>query len=274
MRLHVDHVTRYAFSEPQRRLVQLLRMTPSDYAAQHVVDWQIDLDCDARIRRNRDGFGNILTLLYIDGPVETMALTVAGEVLTQDSNGIVADALEPLPPEAFLRSTELTAADEAIRTFAADVAETEADPLARMHLLMARLLEEIRFEPTLDAVDRDAATAFAANRGVCQDHAHIFCAAARSIGVPARYISGHLFRRDGKKEQEASHAWAEAHLADLGWVGFDPANGISPDDAYVRIAHGLDYGDAAPVAGQRLGGGEESLDVEVRVTQAQRQSQN
>ncbi len=274
MRLNVEHVTRYAFSQPQKRLVQLLRMTPSDFAAQHIVKWDVDVDCDAKIRSNRDGFGNILTLLYIDGPVERIELTVSGEVLTSDHSGVIADADEPLPPAAFLRSTELTEADEAIGNFAADVAAAQADPLKRMHLLMERLLNEIRFEPTLDAVERDAATAFAANKGVCQDHAHIFCAAARSMAIPARYISGHLYRRDGAEIQEASHAWAEAWLQDLGWVGFDPANGISPDEAYIRVATGLDYRDAAPVAGQRLGGGEETLGVEVRVTQAQRQSQN
>ena len=274
MRLNVEHITRYSYSEPQRRLVQLLRVTPSDFASQHVIEWHVDVDCDAKIRAHTDGFGNILTMLYIDGSIEQMNLTVSGEVLTDDRSGVIADAPEPLPPAAFLRSTELTKADEAIRTFAGDIEAKESDPLKRIHLLMSRLLNEIRFEPTLDAVERDAATAFAANKGVCQDHAHIFCSAARSMHIPARYISGHLYRRDGAEQQEASHAWAEAYLPDIGWVGFDPANGIGPDDAYVRVAVGLDYQDAAPVAGRRLGGGDEKLDVDVRVTQAQRQSQN
>lgn len=269
MRLDIHHSTRYAYSEPQRRLVQLLRMTPTSFAAQHVVDWHIDVDCDARLKRHTDGYGNVMTMLYIDGPVEAIEIEVSGEVLTDDRSGMIEDAPEPLPPEAFRRATGLTRADEAIRTFAKDVREAEADPLKRMHLLMSRLLNEIAFEPTLDAVERDAATAFGASKGVCQDHSHIFCAAARSMGIPARYISGHLYRRDGADLQEASHAWAEAFLPDIGWVGFDPANGISPDDAYVRLACGLDYRDAAPVAGQRLGGGDEAMSVEVRVTQAQ-----
>lgn len=274
MHLTIDHRTDYAFSEPQRRLVQLLRMTPPNFAAQTVMNWHIDVDCDARLRSHRDGFGNHVTMLYIDGPVENVALSVSGEVLTSDRSGVVEDAPEPLPARAFLRSTGLSKADSAIRKFAADIAASKSDPLERMHLLMQRLLEEIRFEPTLDAVERNAATAFAANKGVCQDHAHIFCAAARAMGTPARYISGHLYRRDGAENQEASHAWAEAHLPDIGWTGFDPANGIGPDDAYVRIACGLDYRDAAPVAGRRVGGGNEELAVNVRVTQAQAQSQN
>ncbi|MEM8696787.1 MAG: transglutaminase family protein [Pseudomonadota bacterium] len=274
MRLHIDHRTDYAFSEPQRRLVQLLRVTPVDFAAQHVVKWHIDVDCDAKLRGHRDGFGNRVTMLYIDGPVEEVELRVSGEVLTDNRSGVVEDSSERLPAEVFLRDTRLSRADKAIRKFATDIKRTKRDPLDRMHLLMSRLLDEIRFEPTLDAVERDAATAFAANRGVCQDHAHIFCAAARSMGIPARYISGHLFRRDGEEQQEASHAWAEACLPSIGWTGFDPANGISPDDAYVRVACGLDYRDAAPVAGRRIGGGGETLSVDVRVTQARDQNQN
>ncbi|MGJ8536723.1 MAG: transglutaminase family protein [Parasphingopyxis sp.] len=274
MRLHVDHRTDYVFSEPQRRLVQLLRVTPINFAAQHVVDWHIDVDCDARLRNHRDGFGNHVTMLYIDGPISNVALRVSGEVLTDDRSGMVEDAGERLPTQAFLRTTGLSRADEAIRKFAKEIAKAKKDPLERMHLLMARLLERIHFEPTLDAVERDAATAFEASQGVCQDHAHIFCATARAMGIPARYVSGHLFRRDGAEQQEASHAWAEACLPSIGWVGFDPANGISPDDAYVRTAIGLDYRDAAPIAGRRVGGGDESLSVDVRVTQAQSQSQN
>ena len=102
----------------------------------------------------------------------------------------------------------------------------------------------------------------------------MFIAAARLMGIPARYISGHLFRRDGVHAQEASHAWAEAWVGDLGWVAFDPTNGISADDAYVRVACGLDYRDAAPVAGARSGGGAENLAVEVAVSETQQQAQH
>lgn len=104
----------------------------------------------------------------------------------------------------------------------------------------------------------------------------MFVAAARLTGVPARYVSGHLFRRDGSHSQAAAHAWAEAWIEDLGWVGFDPVHGVSPDDAYVRIGCGLDYRGAAPVAGARSGGGAEELTVEVEVSRlpAQAQSQS
>ena len=108
---------------------------------------------------------------------------------------------------------------------------------------------------------------------MCQDFAHIFIAVSRRLGLPSRYVSGHLFRRDGAHVQEAGHAWAETWIDDLGWTAFDPVNGISADDAYVRVACGLDYRDAAPVAGARAGGGAEELTVEVKVSEAGRQTQ-
>ena len=111
------------------------------------------------------------------------------------------------------------------------------------------------FDTSPTGTTTTAAQAFALKRGVCQDLSHIFIAAARSLGVPARYIGGHFHRSDGVTDQEAGHAWAEAHVPDLGWVAFDPTNGISATDAHVRVAVGLDYLGAAPVRGSRQGGG-------------------
>jgi transglutaminase-like putative cysteine protease len=119
-----------------------------------------------------------------------------------------------------------------------------------------------------------ASEAFALKRGVCQDLTHIFIAAARCLGIPARYVSGYFHRADGVVEQEAGHAWAEAFIPDLGWVAFDATNGISATDAHLRVAIGLDYLGAAPVRGTRFGGSGEDLSVRVRVSQAMGQSQN
>jgi transglutaminase-like putative cysteine protease len=128
----------------------------------------------------------------------------------------------------------------------------------------------------------DAIHAFNLLAGVCQDYSHIFLAAARSLGIPARYISGHLLRADGLVVQPAGHAWVEALIPDLGWVGFDPTNGASTGASYLRVAVGLDYLDAAPVRGARRGGGAETLLVSVTTqdgfgvtpAQSQRQSQS
>jgi transglutaminase-like putative cysteine protease len=150
--------------------------------------------------------------------------------------------------------------------------------LDRLHRLNAAIHDQLGFDTGTTQADTTAAQALAAGHGVCQDFTHIFIAAARLLDIPARYVSGHLFRREGAELQEASHAWAEAYVEDLGWVAFDPTNGIGADDAYIRVACGLDYRDAAPFAGARAGGGHEELDVDVTVrlarVQAQSQSQS
>ena len=109
MRLTIDHRTTYRFTAPQGRVVQLLRMTPRNTHDQTVADWNIAVDCDARLRHGRDGYGNATTMLYIDGPISALALTVRGEVLTDDTAGIVRGAPEPLPPLFYQRTTPLTA---------------------------------------------------------------------------------------------------------------------------------------------------------------------
>jgi transglutaminase-like putative cysteine protease len=115
-----------------------------------------------------------------------------------------------------------------------------------------------------------AAEALAKGSGVCQDHAHVFIAVARLLGLPARYVSGYLWQ-GGSETASASHAWAEAHVPDFGWLGFDPANNICPTEKYVRVAIGLDYGEAAPVRGIRRGAADEVLTVAVDVQPAQAQ---
>lgn len=267
MHLNVHYTTAYRFSEPIRRVVQLLRVTPASFAGQAVLDWRIDVDCDARLREARDGCGNVIHMLYVDKPVRRLAVAVSGRVLTEDKAGIVQGLAHDLPPPVFLRETALTRPGPALVELA-DTAQGGAPMLDRLHRLAARIHESMRFDTGATGVDTPAEQACAAGHGVCQDFAHVFVAAARQAGLPARYVSGHLFRRDGQVVQPAAHAWAEAWIADLGWTAFDPVNGISTDEAYLRVAAGLDYRDAAPVVGTRAGGGEEELTVEVKVTEA------
>jgi transglutaminase-like putative cysteine protease len=138
---------------------------------------------------------------------------------------------------------------------------------------MTALNREITFDTDPTHAATTAAQAFTLRRGVCQDITHIFIAAARALGIPARYVGGHFHRADGVTSQEAGHAWAEAHVENLGWVGFDPTNGISTTESHVRVAVGLDYLGAAPVRGARFGGSGETLTVAVRVDQARQQAQ-
>jgi transglutaminase-like putative cysteine protease len=274
MQLSVRHVTTYSYAQPARGIIQLLRATPLSFAGQNVLDWRIDVDSDARLREGRDGYGNVTHMLYVDKPVRRLSVSVTGRVLTEDRAGIVAGLPQDLPPQIFCRSTPLTEAGPAIAALARSIDGGPDPALGRLHNLNAHLYANMRFDTEATETDTSAEQAAAAGHGVCQDFAHMFIAAARLMGIPARYISGHLFRRDGAHAQEAAHAWAECWVGDLGWVAFDPTNGISADDAYVRIACGLDYRDAAPVAGARSGGGAEDLAVEVSVSETQQQAQH
>jgi len=160
---------------------------------------------------------------------------------------------------------------------AAEADRLSSDPGARdelLHGLMNALNREIKFDTSPTVSTTTAAEAFALRRGVCQDLTHIFIAAARQLGIPARYVGGHFYRVDGVTAQDAGHAWVEAYVENLGWVGFDPTNGIGTTEAHVRVAIGLDYLGAAPVRGTRFGGSGETLKVAVHVDQARQQTQS
>lgn len=263
MRLHVLHRSEYRFSEPQARLVQLLRLTPANHAGQSVVAWAIEVDRDARLRRQRDGYGNDVTMLYVDGPLDRITVAVRGEVLTEDRAGVLGPTAEPLPPAAFLQATPLTAADPAIRAFVDGLALPD-EPLARAHRLTAAVHDRLRPLPPRPDRDQRAARQLAEGSADPQGAAHLLIAAARAAGLPARYAAGHLYRPDAA-DGHAAHGWAELHVAEHGWIGFDPSDGRSPGDAHIRVAIGLDHAQAAPISGARTGGGEETLAVDVHV---------
>jgi transglutaminase-like putative cysteine protease len=274
MRIHISHATSYHYDTPPKSVTQVLRLTPRNHDGQYVLSWRIDLSQDCQLHQREGAFGNISHVFTAEGPFDELSVTVEGEVDTQDTNGIVNGAVERFPPTLFLRETALTQPNAAIVEFAEAIrAGAGNDTLTLLHALMLAINDEITFDTDPTHVGTTAAEAFALRRGVCQDATHIFIAAARQLGVPARYIGGHFCRQDGVTVQDAGHAWAEAHVEKLGWVGFDPTNGISPTDAHVRVAVGLDYLGAAPVRGTRYGGGGETLKVAVHVEQASWQSQ-
>jgi transglutaminase-like putative cysteine protease len=273
MQLLIDHITRYTYSAPAAGIVQILKLTPSDTGGQQVVNWRVDVDVDGRMMPSVDAFGNRCHTFYAERPVEQLTLHVTGTVITTDTAGVVGGASEPLPPILFRRSTALTAVTPAIAMLADGLRKEDA--LSTLHALMLGVQGRMQFEPGITEVATDADTALRLGRGVCQDLSQIFIAAARHLGIPARYVSGHYAAPD-HPEQEAAHAWAEAHVPGLGWVSFDPTHGVCGTEGHVRVAVGLDSLDAAPVRGSRRGGGIESLAVGVHGRQAggQRQSQS
>jgi transglutaminase-like putative cysteine protease len=275
MRLNVSHRTTYLYDAPAARVIQVLRLTPRNHDGQYVTRWRIDVSADCRLDQQEDAFGNITHSFAADGPLPELSVLVEGEVETRDAQGVVRDAVERFPPSLFLRETALTSCDEDIAAFAAAIRQQAGDdPLKALHALLERLHEEMQYDtdPARKAIT--AAEAFARKRGVSQDLAHVFIAASRGLGIPARCVGGYFFRDDGAAPPEAGHAWAEAFVPDLGWVAFDVAHCICATDAHARVAVGLDYLGASPVRGTRYGGGAERLAVALHVDQAARQTQS
>jgi len=268
MRLSIVHETHYRFGEPAEHSIQYLRLTPRPDPTQHVRSWT--LSTPGKLSGWIDGFGNLSHVSVQDGRHDELPVVVRGEVETRDTSGVVPPD-DGLPPPMFLRQTRYTRAEGGIVELAEPFRVRLADEgvLAVLHGLMLTLHERIEYRPGCTDVESTAAEALEHGYGVCQDHAHVFLACCRALGVPARYVSGYLFAGSDSDAAVASHAWAEAYVDDLGWASFDCANGICATDSYVRLAVGLDYDGASPVRGVRRGGGVEEMSVRVRVVSDQ-----
>jgi len=266
MRLRIAHSSVYRYDPPTAGVIQVLRLTPRNHDGQYVQRWHIDVVPDARLAAHEDAFGNITHVFTADGPLEELRVEVDGEVETQSADGVVRGTVERFPPSLFLRDTALTQADSAICDFAQKIRDaTGGVVLAELHGLLDGLFEDIAGDVATSPVPANAAEAFTCKRGAPKDLAHIFIGAAHTLGIPARFVRGYF--RKPNAEADTSHAWAEAHVPGLGWVGFDPSNGCCPTDGHVRVAIGLDSLGAAAVRGTRLGVGAETLAVAIKVDQ-------
>jgi transglutaminase-like putative cysteine protease len=265
MRLKIRHETSYAYASPTNGAVQILRLTPRNHEGQFVKRWRVEIDADCRLDRGEDAFGNVTHAFTVEGPLESMRITAEGEVETEDMAGHVRGVPERFPLGFWLRDTALTRVEPEIAAFARRIAGGEGgDALATLHALMREIHGAFAFTVGATTSATTALEAFRQKAGVCQDLAHVFIASARSLGLPARYAGGYYLRTDTDL-QDAGHAWAEAYAPGLGWIGFDPANGVCITGRYVRVGVGLDYLDAAPIRGARTGGAGETLTVAVEV---------
>jgi transglutaminase-like putative cysteine protease len=264
MRLRITHRTEYQYDMPVHYALQRIRLTPQSGPTQTVRAWFIEVEGAREEVRYQDQFGNETLLLSHEGEPRLLSITASGEIDTVNTAGVYGPHRGFAPLWLFEPETELTAAGDHLRTLAAELGEgTELD---RLHRLMGAIADRVEYRTGSTGAATTAEAALALRSGVCQDHAHIFISAARLCGFPARYVSGYLMI-EGREEQAASHAWAEAQVTGLGWVGFDPSNRMSPDERYVRLAAGRDYRDAMPVSGIRLGEATEKLAVSITVEQ-------
>ncbi|MFY9318208.1 transglutaminase family protein [Lentibacter algarum] len=264
MRLIIRHQTRYQFETPVKYGLQQLRKTPKSSHQQSVVSWRTLITGGKSELHYEDHHNNTVELLSFEREARELIVVSEGEVEMRDSHGVVGRHTGKAPLWLFLNSTPRTQPRQGVQGILRKTPKSE--PLDQLHALSSVIRATVAYEVGASEADWSAEDALAAGKGVCQDHTHIFLSCARALGYPARYISGYLMLND-RIVQDAMHAWAEAHIDGLGWVGFDVSNGISPDTRYVRVASGLDYADAAPVSGTRIGGNTETLSVAIDVVQ-------
>lgn len=260
MRLTIHHETVYRYAEPAKHTTQLLRLTPRREGRQTVLRW--DIRAPGRRVEQVDAHGNVTHLLTLEDPHRQLAIVVDGEVEIIDEPELPNEgALQPL---AYLAPTRLTTADDSIRAMAAATLGEGPATRARLQALAEAVHAAVRYVPGVTDVEETAVEAVGRGEGVCQDHAHVFLAACRAAGVPARYVSGYFFAADGV--DIASHAWVDAWLATEGcWRSVDITHLRPAGTAHCRLAVGRDYLDAAPVRGVRRGGGGESMAVRVQI---------
>lgn len=270
MQIRIRHETSYRYDRPIDYAVQLVRLTPLNHAGQRVLNWRVVDGAGRPLPATQDGYGNVVHMLSVHRRHEEARIVAEGLVETAETHGMLREADERLPRIYFTRSTRLTEPTDTLRALANEVGGS-IDAIEQLHRLMLIVHKRVRYIVGSTTVTTTGAEALARGSGVCQDHAHILLTCARLLGHPARYVSGYLWEGQHDEPIDAGHAWAEVYIDNVGWVGFDAANGIAPAENYVRTAIGLDYREAAPIRGVWRGAASETLAVRLQVHQVQSQ---
>ena len=260
MRLSILHRTTYRYTAPVHYSIQQLRLTPRDEPHQRTLRWR--LKTPGRLNPAPDAYGNLVHTLALTQTHGDVEIEARGEVEVDPlEEGGLDDVAGGPPPLSYLSSTPLTAPDDRLQDFT----ERLLKGTGRHALLefASEVCGAIDYQPGTTEVTSTAVEALTLGRGVCQDHAHVFIAACRLKGLPARYVSGYVHPSDAP--HAASHAWADVYLTDEGWVSIDVTHRRFASDYLCRLAVGRDYVSAGPVRGVRVGGGEERLEVRVNI---------
>ncbi len=291
VRYHIRHDTRYRYDQPVGESRQLLRLTPRELPWQHTCAHRLDIAPEpARRQAFVDGLGNLVETLHFERDHDALFIRAESWVeLRQRDLPALADS----PPwETVREMLEYRAGrgfDEArleacgylfesrhvrVKREFADYAAADfaagAPLLVGVNRLMRRIFDEFTFDPEATDVSTPVTEVFEHRRGVCQDFAHFMLSCLRSLGLPARYVSGYLLTRPppGKARlvgADATHAWVAVYCPGHGWVDFDPTNALMPDLEHITIGWGHDFADVSPLRGVILGGGEHEPEIAVTV---------
>lgn len=274
-RLHVVHTTTFRYTAPVSVSYNEARMTPLTHPGQRVLDTRLDIQPHTWQHTYRDYWGTAVTGFEVLAPHDSLTITAEARVEVEDAppvrnprdwDGLRTPGVRDRMAE-FLADTPTTAVPSDVQELARQAARDRTPHEAAVAICDA-LRAEVEYVPGVTAVHTPAVEAWAARTGVCQDMAHLAVGALRSVGVPARYVSGYLFPRRGAEVGETvhgeSHAWVEWWVGE--WVGYDPTNGSWAGDHHVAIARGRSYDDVPPLRGIYAGAGTQDLEVEVRIT--------
>ncbi|HJY75025.1 MAG TPA: class II glutamine amidotransferase [Burkholderiales bacterium] len=282
-RLQVEHRTVYRYATPVERSTHLLRLEPAHDLLQSKLSYRIDVSVDGKRTEFEDVFGNRVTRLDIDQPFTELAIVSRALVEVRDTNPLAFRSrlhartaipvvwmpwqrhmLQPylLPPE--LPETQLLELTDYAMSF---VQRNDSDLLETLLDMNLSIFSEYRYVQGVTNLATTPFDVYSTRRGVCQDFANLFICLARLLGVPARYVCGYVYtgpQGQNQARSEASHAWVQFYLPEVGWKGFDPTNGVVTQTDHVRVAVGRAYVDATPTSGTIfVGGGRETLEVEV-----------
>jgi transglutaminase-like putative cysteine protease len=276
----IHHITKFSYSAPITESVMELRMQPLSEGNQRLLKFALSLRPSARLNAYQDHLGN--TVHHFDVPARHSQLVIEAEALIDMQPGPpLPDALdssawdvldelvdsgdywEMLLPGTLARPTE------ALRELARELnVRRRDDPLTVLRELNRSIYDSFDYEPRSTRVDSPIDDALRSRKGVCQDYSHIMISLARELKIPCRYTSGYLFHRSeyqDRSTQDATHAWVEALLPGLGWVGFDPTNDLIAGERHIRVAVGRDYADVPPTRGVFKGTAQSKLSVAVQV---------
>jgi transglutaminase-like putative cysteine protease len=268
-RFEIEHRTRFDYTAPITETVMELRLTPLDGGGQRLLDFSLDVTPRVKLSSYRDGYGN--TVHHFNLLRAHRRLSVTSRSLVQVGQGDLeekASVEDEGPVWDFLRFRPPVTDEPGVRAIARRLRPAGTAPEAVAQALDGLTLDlsrELAYDPAVTNVYSGVAEVLSLRAGVCQDFAHVFIAAARAMGVPARYVSGyiHVPGPDGVTEG-ASHAWAEAWVPGSGWIGFDATHPVRASDNHIRVAVGRDYRDAAPTRGVYVGTATGTMSVSVR----------
>lgn len=281
--MQVKHVTSYDYAEPVSLSLHQAMLKPRTLPTQSVANSYIAVEPAPRSLDFRvDYHGNLVSYFEIDSPHRELVVTATSEVhltpaVTPDLNGsspmelISARLAAPrnddeLAAAEFLALSPYAPRSERLANYGRDLFWPGRPYLDGVRELMQRIHTEFRYDPEVTTISTPVATVLSNKSGVCQDYAHVMIACLRSLGGPARYVSGYLVPRAGVVGDQASHAWVSAYCPELGWVDFDPTNNVVPTDGHVTLAWGRDYSDVSPLRGVIFGGGEHVIKVGVKIS--------